>query len=37
MSTASASPRLSVTDWITAGLDLLAAEGISGVKIQTPV
>ena len=27
-------PRLNVTAWITAGLDLLAEEGISGVKIQ---
>ena len=33
MSTAS-SQRLSVTDWVTAGLELLAEEGISGVKIQ---
>ena len=27
-------PRLSVTDWITAGLELLAEDGIGGVKIQ---
>ena len=32
--TPSTSPRLSVTDWITAGLELLAEEGIVGVKIQ---
>ena len=29
-----ASARLGVTDWITAGLELLAEEGIVGVKIQ---
>ena len=28
------STRLSISDWITAGLELLAAEGIGGVKIQ---
>jgi AcrR family transcriptional regulator len=33
MSTAPSS-RLSVSDWITAGLELLAEEGITGVKIQ---
>jgi AcrR family transcriptional regulator len=32
--TETATGRLSVTDWITAGLELLAEEGISGVKIQ---
>ena len=32
--TAPQSTRLSVTDWITAGLELLAEEGIGGVKIQ---
>ncbi|MEY2468556.1 MAG: hypothetical protein QOF21_1254 [Actinomycetota bacterium] len=34
MSSAQPSPRLSVTDWVTAGLELLADEGIGGVKIQ---
>ena len=28
------SSRLSVNDWITAGLELLADDGIGGVKIQ---
>jgi AcrR family transcriptional regulator len=32
--TAPQSTRLSVTDWITAGLQLLGEEGIGGVKIQ---
>lgn len=32
--TAAPSARLNVTDWITAGLELLSQEGISGVKIQ---
>ena len=31
---AAASSRLSVTDWITAGLELLSRQGIGGVKIQ---
>jgi AcrR family transcriptional regulator len=34
VSTAPSSARLSVSDWITAGLELLAEEGIGGVKIQ---
>ena len=33
-STSAPSSRLGVTDWITAGLELLSREGISGVKIQ---
>ena len=32
--TAPQSTRLSVTDWITAGLELMAEDGIGGVKIQ---
>ncbi|MEY2398587.1 MAG: hypothetical protein QOJ00_1761 [Actinomycetota bacterium] len=32
--TSANSTRLGVTDWITAGLQLLAEEGITGVKIQ---
>jgi AcrR family transcriptional regulator len=32
--TETTSTRLSVNDWVTAGLELLAEEGIGGVKIQ---
>jgi AcrR family transcriptional regulator len=34
VSTAPQTARLSVTDWITAGLQLLGEDGIGGVKIQ---
>ncbi len=34
MTSTTSSPRLNVTDWITAGLELLSQEGITGVKIQ---